>query len=241
MTISPLRQFVLAAALWLPAMFTVWFVLQTAVVYLPIRLAEFVLMSWMPEIFVSVGQEYHEIAYTYIVNLGQVPGLPGSRLAIEDQRNNVLVFCYGLPLLWGLVMATPLSWRSVGVQFVVGFVVLSATSAFGVIGAVLKTMAFGVRPAVQAALEPMGFGDAAVTAAAAAQNGIVGAMAEHGLSLDLIALLSQFGYLVLPAVVPAALWILMNRVFIESLVGWNREPDVVSDGLSGSAEDNSNP
>ncbi len=38
-----------------------------------------------------------------------------------------------------------------------------------------------------------------------------------GLPLDLIALWYQFGYLILPALVPAVLWIVLNRRFIESL------------------------
>ena len=59
---------------------------------------------------------------------------------------------------------------------------------------------------------------------------MIEALAGHGLSLDVIALASQFGYLVLPAVVPVALWILMNRRFLEALVGWSGEPEGGSDG-----------
>ena len=47
-----------------------------------------------------------------------------------------------------------------------------------------------------------------------------------GVSPDAIALGYQFGYLILPGVVPIALWILMNRRFIEGLVpAWHFETD----------------
>jgi hypothetical protein len=45
-----------------------------------------------------------------------------------------------------------------------------------------------------------------------------------------IALAYQFGYLILPAVVPVVLWIALNRAFIEQLVGWRGEPGGRNDG-----------
>jgi hypothetical protein len=43
-------------------------------------------------------------------------------------------------------------------------------------------------------------------------------MHRAGVSLEAIALSYQFGYLILPALVPAVLWIVCNRPFIESLI-----------------------
>ena len=43
---------------------------------------------------------------------------------------------------------------------------------------------------------------------------------------QMVALAYQFGYLILPAVVPAALWIGLNRSFIERLVRRDGEPGV---------------
>ena len=44
------------------------------------------------------------------------------------------------------------------------------------------------------------------------------AASRAGLSINLIALCHQFGYLVLPSLVPAVLWIACNRTFIELLI-----------------------
>jgi hypothetical protein len=239
MTISPLRHFVLTAAFWLPAMFFIWFGLSSAVVFPVIRLAEVVLLSWMPDLVTSMGQDYQHAVYAYVADVSGVSGLPASRLAVEEQRTNVLIYSYGLPLLFGLVMATPLNWRHTFLQLGVGLVVLTGVQAFGLIGDVLKTLAFGVGPAVQSALASMDFGATAAAAGAAADRHMLEALARHGLQPDLIALIAQFGYLVLPAVIPVALWIVMNARFLETLVGW-REPEADPTGRSRSADSEGN-
>ena len=228
--ISPLRRFVLQAALWLPAMFAIWFALQSPVVYLPIRLAGALLLNWLPELVTSMGQDYNHAVFAYVADVSGVTGLPAARLAVEEQRTNVLIYCYGLPLLYGLVMATPLNWRRTFLQLGVGYLVLSLVQAFGLVGDVLKTLALGVGPGVMAALMEMP--DYAALAAAAGETARVhmeAALAVHGLTPDRIILIYQFGYLVLPAVTPVALWIVMNSRFLETLVGW-REPEAEDGG-----------
>ena len=229
MTISPLRRFVLQAALWLPAMFAIWFALQSPVVYLPIRLAGAVLSSWLPDLFTGMAQDYNHAVFSYVADVSGVQGLPATRLAVEEQRTNVLIYCYGLPLLYGLVMATPLNWRRTFLQLGVGYVVLSLVQGFGLAGDVLKTMALGVGPGVQAALAAMEYAALAPAAGEAARLHMEAALAGHGLTPDRIILIYQFGYLVLPAVTPVALWIVMNPRFLETLVGW-REPEAEDAG-----------
>jgi hypothetical protein len=236
MTLSPLRRFVLTAMFWLPAMFFLWFALSSPVVYPVIRLSGALLHAWMPDLVLSMGQDFHHAVYAYAADVAGVAGLPTAKLAVEDQRTNVLIYCYGLPLVYGLVMATPLNWRGTFFQLAVAFVALTLVQAFGLVGEVLKTMAFGVGPAVHAALASMDFGHVAAAAGAAAERNMLASLQAHGLSPDLIALGYQFGYLVLPAVTPVALWILMNRRFLETLVGWGAEPEAGSDGPSEGAE-----
>ena len=235
MTVSPLRTFVLTAAFWLPAMFFIWFSLSSAVVFPAIRLSAFVMLNWMPDIVASFAQDYYHAVYSYVADLSGVAGLPASRMAIEEQRANVLLYSYGLPLLFGLIMATPLNWRRTFLQLGIGFFAMTLVQAFGLITRVLNTMAFGVGPAIQAALSAMDYGAVAPAASAAASHNMLAALGAHGLgSGTLIALAYQFGYLVLPAVTPVALWILMNPRFLETLVGW-REPEAESPGPSPSA------
>lgn len=240
MTISPLRRFVLQAALWLPAMFAIWFALQSPVVFLPIRMAGAVLSGWLPELFTGMGQDYNHAVFSYIADVSGVGGLPTARLAVEEQRTNVLIYCYGLPLLYGLVMATPLNWRRTFLQLGIGYVVLSLVQGFGLVGDVLKTMALGVGPGVASALAAMPeFAALAPAAGEAARLHMEAALAVHGLTPDRIILIYQFGYLVLPAVTPVALWIVMNSSFLETLVGW-REPEAEVGGPSPATDKGSN-
>ena len=51
-----------------------------------------------------------------------------------------------------------------------------------------------------------------------------------GIPPTLIALCYQFGYLILPAVVPIVLWIALNRPFIESLIAGSGETPTTNDG-----------
>lgn len=230
--ISPLRRFVLMAALWLPAMFAIWFALQSPVVYLPIRLAGWGMSHWMPEVFTGMAQDFNHAVYSYVADVSGVPGLPASRLAVEEQRTNVLIYCYGLPLLYGLVLATPLNWRRTFLQLGVGYLLLSLVQTFGVVGDVLKTLALGVGPGVMAALAQMPeYAALAGAVGEAARVHMEAALALHGLTPDRIILIYQFGYLVLPAVTPVALWIMMNSKFLETLVGW-REPEPEDGGPS---------
>jgi hypothetical protein len=111
-----------------------------------------------------------------------------------------MVYAYSLPLFGGLAMATPLSARRRIVELIVAFAVIWLAQAFGIVAESLKTLAF----------------DAGASGAAA--------VAQAGLAPDAIALAYQFGYLILPAVTPIALWIGLNRAFIARLVDVDGEP-----------------
>jgi hypothetical protein len=58
-----------------------------------------------------------------------------------------------------------------------------------------------------------------------------------GIDPNTIALAYQFGYLILPAVVPVALWISLNRAFIESLVHPVAETKVDAQGPNQDAQE----
>ncbi|MDW8478923.1 MAG: exosortase H-associated membrane protein [Xanthomonadales bacterium] len=215
-----LRQFFLLGLLWLPLMFFLWFSLRSPVVYPVTRAVSWLSEALLPGLVTDVAQDFHRVTYAFVVPIAGAPGLPGDRLLIEQQSTNVLMYCWGLPLLFGLIMATPLTWRRTFLQMAIGLLVLLPVQVFGVFGDILKTLAFGVRAAVETGLAESGHAALAPAAAAAAEAAVHGALRERFGSLELIALLYQFGYLILPAVVPAALWLLMNRRFLEQLVGW---------------------
>lgn len=200
MRLSPIREFGLKAVLWLPLGFFLWFVLAEPLVWPVIRMASLALTSIWPTLFSDVVQLGHTMEVTTRVLVNQIA--PGGQSGIGELvlTQNPLIYGYSLPLFCGLTMATPVSARRRLVQFAIAFVVIWLAQAFGVVCESFKMLGFDSGDA----------GAAAITKA--------------GIAPDVIALAYQFGYLILPAVVPVALWIGLNREFIEGLVHPVAEP-----------------
>lgn len=223
---SPLKRFFLSALLWLPAMFFVW-VYWSSVFALPSTLtAQQVLTSQFDGLFQNVFRGFPR----HLIDLGNgVPVLPGTptegatarddhllvlrfadaamppAMAAEKHASgeeplptvNSMIYGYGLALIWGLVLATPLSARRRLVQMVAGWIAIAFVQTFGLITGALVV-----------AMQYMG----------------TTTLRNQGVHPELLALAYQFGYLILPAVVPVVLWMLMNRSFIEMLTGRVPEP-----------------
>ncbi len=215
MTPNPIREFALKALLWLPLSFVIWFWLAPVWVLPAVQIAKHVLLVFWGDLFSGVVQggelldaAGHVVARAnYLVTLTtqvmvSVPPSadgPGG-VGLLEPTLNPMVYAYALPLFAGLAMATPVSTRRRLLQFAIAFAVIWISQAFGIVAESLKVLAF----------------DAGDSGAAA--------IAHAGLAPEMIALAYQFGYLVLPAVVPVALWIGLNRDFIELLTRSVGEP-----------------
>ncbi len=206
MSISPLRRFMLAALLWLPFAFFLWFAFAAQFAWPVVQLAKLALLKGWPKLFLDVLPGADEISQagqliahrafwvqvdTNVIYNAASPG-HASDLAFFDFPINPMIYGYCVPLFAGLVMATPLErgWRVL--QLVGGIAILCLVQAFGVVSEAFKTLGIQLP-----------------------EGGTV--MHQMGYSLDAIALCYQFGYLILPPLVPAVLWILFNRAFIEEL------------------------
>jgi hypothetical protein len=200
---SPLRRFVLSALLWLPACFFLWFVVDGVVVWPAAQIASHVLPLLLPDVIAAVVQLGAELE---IETRLLTPAGPAGQLGALVLQVRPLIYAWCLPLFVGLVMASPLSGRQRGLHLAIGVPVLLLVVAWGTIFDVLKLLAFDAGP----------LGAAAVT--------------QAGLGGDAVALGYQFGYLILPPVVPVALWVVLNREFLEELVGWAREPNEITQG-----------
>jgi hypothetical protein len=112
---------------------------------------------------------------------------------------NPLVFSYGLPLLFGLVMGSDVSWkRKIGIM-TIGYFVITLVQIWGVVWESLKTLSFN-------------FGE---------QTHAV--VLSHGVSDASIALGYQLGTLIFPALAPIFVWVLTNRPLVEQFVGWGAD------------------
>ena len=119
---------------------------------------------------------------------GQIPA------AIADV--NVLLYTYGLAVLWGLILATPNDERSFARRLVyclVGWVILIPAHVFSTVIDVGKTLFIDLGPAGLQLAE------------------------THGVNLEFIALFFQFSRLVLPTLGAVIVWAIFNREFIEQV------------------------
>ncbi len=208
MSVSPLKRFLLAAVLWLPLAFFFWFWFASPFCWPVIQLAKSVLLHAWPSLFTGISQ-----GADLLDAQGRVLGHPGylmqissgvlvnaapagapARFGFLEPVVNPMIYGYAIPLFAGLVLATPLTRLQRTLQIVGGCLALFLSQTFGVIGESLKAVSL----------------DAGAEGARAAQ--------AAGMPLNLVALWYQFGYLILPALVPAVLWIVLNRRFIETLI-----------------------
>jgi hypothetical protein len=112
---------------------------------------------------------------------------------------NPLVYTYGLPLLFGLVMGSNVSWLRKLIVMLIGYATITVVQIWGVVWVSLKMLAFN-------------FGAQAHEVVAA-----------HGVSDGAIALGYQLGTLILPPLAPIFVWVLSNRALVEEFVGWRAD------------------
>jgi hypothetical protein len=129
-------------------------------------------------------------ALTFVTTLRPGEGVGAGVVSVDV---NMLVYAFGMPFFAALTLAAREAkwWRTLAI----GYGVIVPFVAWGVLADFLKGIAI-VAPA-----------------AIASQTGFLSWQRE------LIAFAYQFGSLILPAVVPAVLWVLLHRAFLERLRG----------------------
>lgn len=193
-----LSELLILASMWMLFGFMLWFYLS-AFHGTPARLAADVILghvlgSDFSRIIVEPNQHF---LYQVETNI-PFTFRDGSTEALGFVVNP-LIFSYGLPLLFGLVMGSNVSWLRKFVIMVIGYSVITAVQIWGVVWQSLKMLAFN-------------FGEqthAIITA--------------HGVSDAAIALGYQLGTLILPALAPIFVWVLSNRPLVEHFVGWSAD------------------
>ena len=195
---EPLRlsELLILAALWMLFGFMLWFYLS-AFHGAPSRIAAEAILSQV------LGEHFFNI----IVNPDQHFLFQVQTHIMFDFRDgttdalgfivNPLVYTYGLPLLFGLVMGSDASWMRKIVTLLIGYVVITLVQIWGVVWQSLKMLAFNFGPKTHAIVE------------------------DAGVSSELIAVCYQLGTLILPALAPIFVWVLMNRPLVEQFVGWS--------------------
>jgi hypothetical protein len=194
-----LTELLILACLWMVFGFMLWYYLS-AFHGIPVRvLSSEILSRWLGSDFLNIipNPDRH---YLFQVQT-KIPFVfsDGSREALGFIINP-LVFGYGLPLLFGLVMASGVSiLRKIGI-LLTGYVCVVLVQVWGVVWGSLKMLAFNFGPE---ALQIVN---------------------DAGISSELIALCYQLGTLILPPLVPIILWVLSNWALVEQFTGWQKNP-----------------
>lgn len=194
-----LTELLILAFLWMVFGFMLWYYLS-AFHGTPVRLiASEILSRWLGSDFMNIipNPDRHYLFQVQTQIPFQFPD--GSREALGFIVNP-LIYGFGLPLLFGLVMASGVSFfRKLGV-LLAGYVCIMLVQVWGVVWQTLKMLSFN-------------FG-------ADAHQLVI----DAGISDELIALCYQLGVLIFPPLVPIILWVLANWALIEQFTGWQKKP-----------------
>lgn len=192
---NPVKEMFLLAALYLPLGFFLWFFMASGLMFPASNLAEWLLTSLFPELFSGIFQA------GFIFEMQSpltVTNPEDGQLMPLTWDINPMIYAWGMALLFGLIMATPMSALRRLLQILVALVVVTFVTVWGVFWEALRDLAFLFGPEIGEAVR------------------------QSSLSPTAIALCYQLGYLMFPGVIPIAAWILMNRPFIEKLVEHRR-------------------
>ena len=195
-----LSELLILAFLWMIFGFMIWYYLS-AFHGAPVRIiADAILGQLLGDGYMNIipNPDHH---YLFQVQTRISFLFPdGSREALGFIVNP-LVFGYGLPLLFGLVMASGVSLPRKLATLFFGYVCVMLVQVWGVVWQTLKMLAFN-------------FG-------ADAHDLVV----QSGISDELIALCYQLGVLIFPPLAPIILWVLANWTLIEQFTGWQKPTD----------------
>ena len=191
---GPVARFVLKAIAWLPLAFAVWYFTAPVLLWPAKLLAQGVARVGLPDLVTSIEQT--GATYTFATTLKPGAALAASGTITVDV--NALLYAFGLPLFVALVLAArEPGWPR---KLALGYAVIIPFVTWGVLADFLKNVAITASPLV------------------ASQTGFAAWQRE------LIAFAFQFGSLILPTVVPAVVWVVTHRAFLERLRTRGVEP-----------------
>lgn len=190
---NPLYAFLLRTLIWLPLSFVFWY--QAAnLLSLPLAaISKFVMQQTAPNLLTDVELGDHKLTFVTPLEADVPTAQAQQGTGIIVIEINPLIYGYSLPLLIALLLAAEGLSVSLSKLFI-AYAALLPFQAWGVCFEFLKTVAIDLGPAVSAQANFPRWG-------------------REGIALGY-----QFGYLILPSVSTAVLWIAMSRDFLNRLL-----------------------
>ncbi len=211
MKLNPLREMFLFALMYLPMAFFLWFVLASPLTFPLTILVDAFMTQFFPDLVIGIDQvtciqqlsactSGQAIIEMQVLTSAGVPAdvlaqAEAGRIPVMELTLRPLIYTYGIPLLAGLVMATPLTIKQRCIQISIGLLALLPVQMWGVVWEIFKIFYHQLGPAGIEAME-----------------------AYSWMNENMVALSYQFGYLIFPALAPVIVWVSLNKNFLESLV-----------------------
>lgn len=184
-------RFVCLILLWLPVWLALWYVAAGVLAAPAVWLGALGINLFEGGLIDDLARQGHQ--YTLITRLTvEVPDAPEGALGQIMVEKNPLLYTWNLPVLMALLFAADERFFSMGRMFLT-YVLLLPFQAFGIALDTVKTLAFETGSDVTAQLDFAPW------------------------QMNAIALGYQFGYLMLPFIAAAGIWILMNRELLDTL------------------------
>nr|CAA6828718.1 MAG: Unknown protein [uncultured Thiotrichaceae bacterium] len=189
----PLHRFMFGVLVFFPLAFFIWYMTATFHLAPVAVVSEAVLNFIMPDALMWLKLDGHTLVIASNFGPDQAGNIvsPPQKGDLLGFHQNPLIYCYSLPLLMALILATPSNDK--WLNMIWGTLLIFPTEVFSMVSSVLKVLTFDVGAAfqVQQAITPLG--------------------------ADLIAMSYQMGNLVVPMIAPLAIWIALHRRFIVEL------------------------
>ena len=190
---SPIGKFTLKALIWLPLCFGAWYFLSILFV-LPVAAALDGLMSWaFPDLVRAIKPDGNAVSITTQLTALQAD-LGAAVKADVVFTVNPLIYGYCVPFYTALVLAAPGHDSKTFGYWIIGMLILFLVQLFGLAAEITKVLAFNIN---DEARERLGF---------------------SALGYEGLALVYQFGYLILPVVSPVLIWISQFRHQLPQLI-----------------------
>lgn len=195
---SIIRHLLFSTALFLPLCFFIWFY-ASGLLVIPVKyLLQLVLSIWQPDLFNAVTQNQYLLNIETLIFPSTTFAGQGDKLAVLDVVVNPMLYGYGLAVITGLVVSIPeMKASKKAWQIFFGYILIVFIQAFGSFWEMIKHLTFEGGPDAYQAIM------------------------DTGLGVNIIALMYQMSYLIFPAVLPIAYWIIVNNKFIGDITGLN--------------------
>lgn len=189
------KQFLLKTLLWLPVCFVGWYLAATVFSFPAILLSDLLLPLILPGVAEGVEQQGYLVDIVTQLNVQAANGQTG-QFAFEF---NALKYGYGFPLILAMMLATPYSIYSKLDDITYGLIVVILAQAWGICFEALSSLLLKTGPEITAQID---------TLLPYTQNVFF---------LNFVAMGYQLGFLILPAIVPIAFWIMRHKGLLEQL------------------------